>query len=136
MHDSSRVQAVRLKRRAGARDAIPDEAFLRVRGALFFGPGFLVTRNKLTFRDNLAELLAAAVPGALVLHVVLPGTSQQGACVCTVLSSQHCMCTARERHGSATSMPAQAQGDGAACRGAQDGGQVPQVAAGKPLLMD
>jgi len=43
---------------------VPDEAFGRVRGALFFGPAFRVTRNKLTFRDNLAELLAAASPGA------------------------------------------------------------------------
>ena len=59
------MQAVRLNRRAGAKDAIPDEAFLRIRGSLFFGPSFLVTRNKLTFRDNLAELLAAAVPGML-----------------------------------------------------------------------
>jgi len=41
---------------------IPDESFLRLRGALFFGPGFLVTRNKLTFRDNLQECLATAVP--------------------------------------------------------------------------
>lgn len=32
------------------------------RGALFFGPGFRVTRNKLTFRDNLALLLEAASP--------------------------------------------------------------------------
>jgi len=57
-------QAVRAKRTAAARDAAPDEAFGRVRGALFFGPAFRVTRNKLTFRDNLAELLAAASPGA------------------------------------------------------------------------
>lgn len=57
-------QAVRAKRTAAARDAVPDEAFGRVRGALFFGPAFRVTRNKLTFRDNLAELLAAASPGA------------------------------------------------------------------------
>jgi hypothetical protein len=32
------------------------------RGALFFGPGFRVTRNKLTFRDNLARLLENASP--------------------------------------------------------------------------
>lgn len=32
------------------------------RGALFFGPGFRVTRNKLTFRDNLAQLLETASP--------------------------------------------------------------------------
>lgn len=55
---------MRAKRTAAARDALPDEAFARVRGALFFGPAFRVTRNKLTFRDNLAELLAAASPGA------------------------------------------------------------------------
>ena len=35
----------------------------RLRGALFFGPAFRVTRNKLLFRDNLGEALAAAVPG-------------------------------------------------------------------------
>ena len=58
------LQAVRLKRRSSVKDAIPNEAFMRIRGSLFFGPSFLVTRNKLTFRDNLAELLAAAVPGA------------------------------------------------------------------------
>ena len=44
-------------------DTIPDEAFRRLRGALFFGPAFRVTRNKLLFRDNLGEALAAAVPG-------------------------------------------------------------------------
>ena len=43
---------------------MPDEAFRRLRGALFFGPAFRVTRNKLLFRDNLQELLATAVPGA------------------------------------------------------------------------
>ncbi|KAK9800826.1 hypothetical protein WJX73_002958 [Symbiochloris irregularis] len=56
------IEAVRLKRRSGVKDALPDEVFLRLRGALFFGPGFLVTRNKLNFRDNLLELLSSAVP--------------------------------------------------------------------------
>lgn len=37
-------------------DTLPDEAFCRLRGALFFGPAFRVTRNKLLFRDNLAEV--------------------------------------------------------------------------------
>ena len=46
-----------------AKDVLPDEAFRRLRGALFFGPGFRVTRNKLLFRDNLPEVLATAVPG-------------------------------------------------------------------------
>lgn len=55
-------QAVRVKRNSASRDALPDEAFMRLRGSLFFGPAFLVTRNKLTFRDNLQELLAAASP--------------------------------------------------------------------------
>ena len=45
------------------KDALPDEAFLRLRGTLFFGSAFLVTRNKLTFRDNLQQLLASATPG-------------------------------------------------------------------------
>ena len=36
---------------------------MRLRGSLFFGPAFLVTRNKLTFRDNLRDLLGAAEPG-------------------------------------------------------------------------
>ena len=57
------LQAVRAKRSAASKDTLPDEVFHRIRGALFFGPGFKVTRNKLLFRDNLQELLAAAVPG-------------------------------------------------------------------------
>lgn len=36
--------------------------WLCCRGALFLGPGFRVTRNKLTFRDNLALLLESASP--------------------------------------------------------------------------
>lgn len=56
------VESLRLKRSAAARDALPDAVFARLRGALFFGPSFRVTRNKLTFRDNLQHLLAAAVP--------------------------------------------------------------------------
>lgn len=32
------------------------------RGALFLGPGFRVTRNKLTFRDNLSMLLESGSP--------------------------------------------------------------------------
>lgn len=40
------IEAVRQKRSAQAKDAVPDEAFARLRGALFFGPGFRVTRNK------------------------------------------------------------------------------------------
>jgi hypothetical protein len=47
-------------------DVVPDEAFRRLRGALFFGPAFRVTRNKLLFRDNLQELLATSVPGVLL----------------------------------------------------------------------
>eukprot|EP00884_Botryococcus_braunii_P005311 jgi/Botrbrau1/14781/Bobra.0284s0014.2 len=54
------VEAVRTKRSAAVRDALPDEVFCRIRGALFFGPEFLVTRNKLSFRDNLNELLQHA----------------------------------------------------------------------------
>ena len=50
-------------RRTAAKDRLPDEVFLRLRGSLFFGPSFLVTRNKLTFRDNLPQLLADAAPG-------------------------------------------------------------------------
>ncbi len=57
-------QAARAKnRRTAAKDRLPDEVFLRLRGSLFFGPSFLVTRNKLTFRDNLQQLLADATPG-------------------------------------------------------------------------
>jgi structural maintenance of chromosomes flexible hinge domain-containing protein 1 len=40
------IESVRQKRNAHARDVIPDEAFGRLRGALFFGPAFRVTRNK------------------------------------------------------------------------------------------
>ena len=57
------IDAVRGGRQAKDRDQLPDECFRRLRGALFFGPGFRVTRNKLTFRDNLEELLRSAVPG-------------------------------------------------------------------------
>eukprot|EP00887_Chlorella_sp_A99_P005757 scaffold1.g5757.t1 len=63
------IEAVRQKRNAQAKDTIPDEAFRRLRGALFFGPAFKVwvwvvgvTRNKLLFRDPLQQLLDAAVP--------------------------------------------------------------------------
>ena len=57
------VEAVRSKRSAQAKDTIPDEAFRRLRGTLFFGPAFRVTRNKLLFRDNIPEVLATAMPG-------------------------------------------------------------------------
>lgn len=59
---------VRAKRSAANKDTLPDEVFLRIRGALFFGAGFKVTRNKLLFRDNLQELLAASVPGRPLLQ--------------------------------------------------------------------
>lgn len=36
------IEAVRQKRTAQAKDMIPDEAFRRLRGALFFGPAFKV----------------------------------------------------------------------------------------------
>jgi structural maintenance of chromosomes flexible hinge domain-containing protein 1 len=58
------IEAVRCRRSAAARDALPDAVFRRIWGCAFFGPRFLVTRNKLTFRDNLQELLAKATPGA------------------------------------------------------------------------
>lgn len=37
---------IRRKRTAASKDSLPDEVFGRLRGALFFGPGFRVTRNK------------------------------------------------------------------------------------------
>ena len=40
------MEAVRQKRSAAAKDSLPDEVFKRLKGALFFGPGFRVTRNK------------------------------------------------------------------------------------------
>lgn len=40
------IEAVRQKRNAAGKDAMPDEVFNRLRGALFFGPAFRVTRNK------------------------------------------------------------------------------------------
>jgi hypothetical protein len=52
----------RLLRRRAGKDAVPDDVFRRLRGALFFGPGWRVTRNKLMFRDNLQQALAAATP--------------------------------------------------------------------------
>jgi hypothetical protein len=56
------IEGVRTKRGAQGKDALPDEVFRRIKGSLFFGPAFRVTRNKLLFRDDLKELLAAAVP--------------------------------------------------------------------------
>ncbi|KXZ46758.1 hypothetical protein GPECTOR_41g723 [Gonium pectorale] len=58
------IDAVRSKLRlsASGKDSLPDEVFGRIRGALFFGPAWRVTRNKLTFRDPLQELLASATP--------------------------------------------------------------------------
>lgn len=44
-------------------DVLPDQAFLRLRGSLFLGPAFQVTRNKLLLRDDLRALLLRAVPG-------------------------------------------------------------------------
>ncbi|KAG2443092.1 hypothetical protein HYH02_009506 [Chlamydomonas schloesseri] len=59
------IEAVRAKLRGSAsgKDYVPEEVFRRIRGALFFGPAWRVTRNKLTFRDPLQQLLAAATPG-------------------------------------------------------------------------
>ena len=51
------IDEVRDKRNEKVRDVLPDEAFLRIRGFLFFGPRFKVTRNKLSFRDNLSQML-------------------------------------------------------------------------------
>ena len=62
------LQAVRDKRTPSAKDKLPEEVFLRLRGSLFFGPSFLVTRNKLSFRDNLQQLLADASPGEIPLQ--------------------------------------------------------------------
>eukprot|EP00775_Hariotina_reticulata_P002831 gene2831-3124_t len=56
------IRSIQARRNAAAKDKLPDEVFSRIRGALFFGPGFRVTRNKLTFRDNLALLLETASP--------------------------------------------------------------------------
>ena len=41
------------------------QVFRRLRGTLFFGAGFAVTKNKLTFCDALDQTLAGAEPGAL-----------------------------------------------------------------------
>jgi hypothetical protein len=51
------------KRSTAGRDELPEEVFTRLRGVLFFGPEFGVTRNKLTFRDNLKELLEKSASG-------------------------------------------------------------------------
>ncbi len=39
--------------------------FGRLRGLLFFGPAFKITRNKLLFKDDVQERLGAGVPGGL-----------------------------------------------------------------------
>lgn len=86
-----------MKRGAAAKDVIPDESFLRLRGALFFGPGFLVTRNKLTFRDNLQELLRTAVPSRAATYL-LPSVTTAFLCVSVILtqiasnSAEGCPC--------------------------------------------
>ena len=41
-------------------ESLPDEAFGRLRGAIFCGAGFRPTRNKLTMSDDLAEALTRA----------------------------------------------------------------------------
>ena len=43
------------------------QVYRRLRGTLFFGPGFAVTKNKLTFCDALDQILADAKPGAAAL---------------------------------------------------------------------
>ena len=58
------LQALRSKKGGPLRDKLPPEVFLRLRGSLFFGNSFKVTRNKLSFRENLEELLAGASHGA------------------------------------------------------------------------
>ena len=42
---------------AGRQDSIPDECFTRLRGALFLGPSWTVTRNKLKLRCALESHL-------------------------------------------------------------------------------
>ncbi|GFR47073.1 hypothetical protein Agub_g8760, partial [Astrephomene gubernaculifera] len=57
------IDGLRTKMRSSTsgKDYLPDDVFGRIRGALFFGPAWRVTRNKLTFRDSLPELLASAM---------------------------------------------------------------------------
>ena len=59
------MQAVwdRVSRSAANRDKLPDEAFLRLRGMLFFGPAFMVTANKLTFREDIKQTLTTVAKG-------------------------------------------------------------------------
>ena len=71
-------QAVRDKRTPSAKDKLPEEVFLRLRGSLFFGPSFLVTRNKLSFRDNLQQLLADASPGEWPLKPIISQEVYEG----------------------------------------------------------
>lgn len=61
------IDAVRGK--AGGKDALPDEVFGRLRGALFLGPSWAVTRNKLKLRcgSRLHSSVCIAVP--LCSHV-------------------------------------------------------------------
>lgn len=79
----SALQAVRMKRSSSTRDVLPDEAFMRLRGTLFFGPAFQVTRNKLTFRDNLQQLLAESSPGEAADTMPLHSSSADSAAVCS-----------------------------------------------------
>ena len=52
------IDAVRGKAGNG-KDALPDEVFGRLRGALFLGPSWAVTRNKLKLRCFAADTSSA-----------------------------------------------------------------------------
>lgn len=65
------MQTVKSKGDGVGKEAIPDQAFMRLRGALFFGADFAVTRNRVTFQESLEELLATAVPGRLPLSLAI-----------------------------------------------------------------
>ena len=52
------------------------QVYRRLRGTLFFGPGFAVTKNKLTFCDALDQTLAGAEPGEEALLSALTRVCQ------------------------------------------------------------
>ena len=54
------IDSIFQKQTTKTRDKIPPEVANRIWGCLFFGPEFRVTRNKLSFRDNLEDLLCSS----------------------------------------------------------------------------
>lgn len=120
-------------------DVIPDEAFRRLRGALFFGPAFRVTRNK---REawRLCCASCCPMPQLHLLHMALACHAYlTEMCSATLVFNTSSPCLTSLTPPSPSSAPSavpRQPGRGAGRRGAggaPDGGQVQAVAATQPL---